>query len=160
MSLCTHVIKNPAPVFLGVSTLRSVFYDPLASLEKGKCYRVFFVFCFGRLASSRPPPDPISTQLHRHHPSLSLVPLCGHTKTLFVLALPALLQTYHHPNAQPRGVRVGGDVSCLSAGILTLWRAVFRHTGDGKIQKCQDIHLSSTSPNLREVQKFSVTATL
>lgn len=36
---------------------------------------------FGRLAFSRPPPD----QLRCRHPSLSLVPLCGHTKTLFVL---------------------------------------------------------------------------
>lgn len=36
---------------------------------------------FGRLAFSRPPPD----RLRCRHPSLSLVPLCGHTKTLFVL---------------------------------------------------------------------------
>lgn len=51
-------------------------------------------------------------------------------------------------------------ISCISVGILTLWRAVFRYRGDGKIQKSQEIHLSSTSPNPREVQKFGPTATL
>lgn len=43
-------------------------------------------------------------------------------------------------------------------GILTLWHVVFRCEGDGKIQKRQDIHLSYTSPNLREVQKFTATS--
>lgn len=32
--------------------------------------------------------------------------------------------------------------------------AGFRHIGDGKIQKCQDIHLSSTSPYLRDSEVY------
>lgn len=51
------------------------------------------------------------------------------------------------------------SISCISVGILTLWRAVFRYRG-GKIQESQEIHLSSTSPNPREIQKFGPTATL
>lgn len=41
------------------------------------------------------------------------------------------------------------SVCSISVGILVQLHAGFRHRGDGKIQKCQDIHLSSTSPNLR-----------
>lgn len=76
--------------------------------RKDRRSNLFCVF-LGKPASSRPLLDPISAWIHRRHPSLSLLPLCGHTKTLFVLPLLALLQTYHHPNAQPRATKEGGD---------------------------------------------------
>lgn len=115
MSTCTLLtIKNSNVTLLqlckqqsGACILGSVYflqhvYNPLACVEK-RGGVIFFCIFFGKPGSSRPMPDPISAWLHRHHPSLSLLPLCGHTKTLFVLPLLALLQTYHHPNAQPRG---------------------------------------------------------
>lgn len=60
--------------------------SPGVCRNEGRCNRFF-----GNLASSRPRPDPISAWLRHHHPSASLLPLCGHTKTPFVLPLPALL---------------------------------------------------------------------
>lgn len=65
------------------SLLSCVSLRSSASVEKeGRC-----PLFFGRFASCWPPSNPFSAQLHCSHPSLSLVPLCGHTKTLFVLSL-------------------------------------------------------------------------
>lgn len=46
------------------------------------------------------------------------------------------------------------SICSISVGILVQLHAGFRHIGDGKIQKCQDIHLSSTSPYLRDSEVY------
>lgn len=46
------------------------------------------------------------------------------------------------------------SICSISVGIPVQLHAGFRHIGDGKIQKCQDIHLSSTSPYLRDSEVY------